>query len=111
MGSKLRIQQGHADSSGLEACNSRLHCLASVGSRAARSIQDSLSPGHWEPLWGQRKDKTQVHMWSWFSRAHCQAGQDCGELQISAAAALLGKGLMAEMGSWAVGRVGRALGP
>jgi len=38
------------------------------------------------------------------SRPHGRAGQGCEELETSPAVALLGQGLTAETGSWAVGR-------
>ena len=47
---------------------------------------------------GRGQAGTSVHGWAWLSGAHGRAGQGCGQLEISPAAASLGQGLMAPGG-------------
>ena len=64
-------------------------------SRAAGGHQGNPSPRHRAPPWGQAEAGTWAHGWAQLSGAHGQAGQGCGELETSPAAASLGQGLTA----------------
>ena len=60
------------------------------GSKAAPGIRQLPRMGM-----GHGQAGTWACRCAWLSRAHGRAGQDCGELETSPAAVLLGQGLMA----------------